>query len=114
MVATIRRQVDAVGDPFTAIPFLDDCVTLLIFERQAARQALMQVKVDHINKKISLPESTRALVENALTPTQTPSIIVKVRDLQSLRTKLKDLKRLDPENGIVKAALAVLDEMEQL
>lgn len=47
-------------------PDLGDLVDWLIAQRGAAREALAQVKVDHINRAIQLPLSTHGMVENAL------------------------------------------------
>lgn len=66
MVSIIRRQVEEIGDPFTAIPFLDDCVAQVIKDRKEAREALAQVKVDYLNKKAKLPMKTHALIEHTL------------------------------------------------
>lgn len=66
MVGIIRRLVEAMGEPYLSIPFLDDCVSTLINERNRARQALLQVKVDYLNKKAKMPMKTHAMIEHAL------------------------------------------------
>jgi hypothetical protein len=43
---------------------------LLTAQVKKLRVALTQVKVDHLNKKVSLPLQTHALVENALNVTK--------------------------------------------
>lgn len=64
MVRIIRQQVEEAG--ITSVPFLDDCVELIIKDRKEAREALTQVKVDHLNKKAKLPMKTHAMIEHAL------------------------------------------------
>lgn len=66
MVSIIRRQVEELGDPYTSIPFLDDCVMQLIWDREEARKVLVQVKIDCLSKKSNLPIKTQAMIDQVL------------------------------------------------
>lgn len=66
MVAIVRELVERAG--YTTIPFLDDCVAKALFDLSQMRQALLQVKVDHINKKMKVPLETMGMIEKALRP----------------------------------------------
>lgn len=66
MVSIIRRQIDEIGGAYTCVPFLDDCISMLINSRKEAREVLEKVISLHKNKKAKLPMQTHVLIRNIL------------------------------------------------